>query len=777
MLDEKNDNLQDADGSANNDTANVENQNSDLIANNPESEQAEAIDVTIAKEGKENENVPEDILAEDDREETPVELAAIEEEAAVVGAETLTDNDELVVADEQADVVEPIDAAIAAESQENTDVPEDLVTETLEAEIPADADVVALEADSETPEVEAEIAESTDNIDQPTETVNTITTEAELAVNAIADSNAEDSQHGTHETVEMKDYEAMSMDELVSELEMLAATDKVMSVKDHVEEVRKAFLSKYHHFIDEKREEWHNANPESTEDFHYHLPAKSRFDQLYSGYRDRKNKHFQSIQTDLKSNLEKRMAIVEELKNLINPQENIKDTLKHFNELRERWKHAGPIPKDKYNHVWNNYHFHVENFYDYLHLDREARDGDFKHNLELKQRIIARAEELVNMPDTNKAFRELQDLHRIWKEDIGPVSREHREEIWQRFSELTKQMHDKREAIFEKMRGSEQENLAKKKDIVAKIEALAEEKMNSHSAWLGQIEKVEALRSEFFAVGKAPADVNEEVWASFKTAVRHFNSVKNAFYKDIKKDQNDNLSKKQALVARAQELQDSSDFTATTPIMKQIQEEWKTIGHVPRKYSDKLWKEFKAACNHYFEQMKESRNSENAEEVEAFEKKKAYLETLRDFQLTGQHKPDLDAIKAHIETWKGFGRVPQSRRHIEGKFNKILDALFEKLSLSKKESDMMRFTNRMESLSDSNDTRKLDNEKIFLMRKIDEVQSEIFQLENNIQFFTSKNDKKENPMVAEVRKNIEKHKEELATLKAKLKQLRSIGQE
>lgn len=596
----------------------------------------------------------------------------------------------------------------------------------------------------------------------------------------IAEVTAEESEDETvRHDIPMQDYETFSMEALVDELDKLVANEKVMAVKDHVEEIRKSFMAKYHHFLDEKRDQWHAENPDATEDFHYHFPLKTRFDQIYSQYRDRKNAHFKNLQGNLETNLKTRLAIVEELKNLINPQENIKDTLKHFNEIRDRWKNAGPIPKDKYNHVWNNYHFHVENFYDYLHLDREARDIDFKHNLEQKQRIISRVEELVNEPDINKAFRELQDLHKIWKEDIGPVSRENREEIWNRFSELTKQMHDKREQLFEKMRAGEGENLEKKNGIIARIEELAQEKVNSHALWLQQIEKVEALRNEFFATGKVPAEVNEQTWTAFKNAVRAFNSLKNSFYKDIKKDQNDNLSRKQALVAKAKELQESTDFAATTPIMKQIQEEWKTIGHVPRKFSDKLWAEFKAACNHYFEKLKESKTEENAEEVEAFDKKKTYLETLREFQLTGEHKTDLDAIKQHIENWKGFGKVPFPRRHIEGKFNKILDALFEKLSLSKKESDMMRFSNRVSQLAESDDTRKLDNEKIFLMRKIDEVQGEIFQLENNIQFFTSKdkNPKKENPMIAEVRKSIDKHKAELATLKEKLKQLRDMTQE
>jgi hypothetical protein len=817
MLEEKNDNLHDADGRINNtkdasddannealDAATIdsdvspedenEEPNSDLITDNTEEDIAEPIDETFAAEGKENDDVPEDLLTR--REDDNDEEDAISTEPETMAEVTVEDtNEDLIEEVPEEDIEKPLDVMFAEEAMENHDVPDDLITETPEDENDDESDEIPPVSETEGQPVGIPIyeedefsavdstsgGESTIMIaDSELNTDEVMTESNDHAVAAIADTNAEESEDETlsaRHDIPMKDYEAMSMDQLTDELEGLVGNDKVMSVREHVEEIKKSFLSKYHHFIDEKKQEYHAENPETTEDFHYSLPLKGKFDQLYNQYRDRKNTHFKSLQSDLKSNLDNRLAIVEELKNLINPQENIKDTLKHFNELRDRWKNAGPIPKDKYNHVWNNYHFHVENFYDYLHLDREARDIDFRHNLELKQKIITRVEQLVNEADINKAFRELQDLHKIWKEDIGPVSREHREEIWNRFSELTKQMHDKREVLFEKQRGTETENLQKKKDIIAQIEVLATEKVGSHSAWLEQIEKVEALRNAFFSAGKVPIEVNEETWTSFKNAVRDFNSLKNSFYKDIKKDQNDNLGKKQALVAKAKELQESTDFAATTPIMKQIQEEWKQVGHVPRKYSDKLWKEFKSACNHYFEKLKESRSEENAEEIEAFEKKKEYLETLKDFQLTGDHKTDLDAIKAHIESWKGFGRVPHGRRHIEGKFNKILDALFEKLSLSKKDSEMMRFSNRVEQLSGSNDTRKLDNEKIFLMRKIDEVQSEIFQLENNIQFFTSKNSKKENPMIAEVRKSIEKHKEELGVLKAKLKQLRSIKQE
>jgi hypothetical protein len=627
----------------------------------------------------------------------------------------------------------------------------------------------------------SEIGSEDTPVNTQAESQDVIQDDRQTAVDDISNANAEESEDETLKQdvqLSLKDYDTFTLDQLADELKKLVTSDAVMSVKDHIEEIKKSFSLQFNHLLEEKREEFNSTNEDSNEEFEYHSPLKNKFDEYYNIFREKRNAYFKQLQTNLKSNLDTRLAIVEELKELINPEENIKDTLKHFNELREKWKNAGPIPKDKYNHVWNNYHFHVENFYDYLHLDREARDLDFKHNLEQKQKIIARVEELAQEADVAKAFRELQDLHKIWKEDIGPVSKEYRDIIWNQFSELTKKIHDKRELLFESQRAKEQQNLADKKEIIKQIEMLATEKVNTHSQWLVQIQKVEDLRTAFFAAGKVPSEVNEETWSAFKTAVRNFNSFKNSFYKDIKKDQNDNLNKKLALVAKAKELQESTDFSTTTPIMKQIQEEWKQIGHVPKKYSDKIWKDFKDACNHYFDKLKEHKSEENSEEIASFENKKAYLETLRSFQLTGDHKTDLDAIKKHIENWKGLGKVPFGRRHIEGKFNKILDALFEKLSLSKKETEMMRFSNRIDSLSESNDTRKLDNEKIFIMRKIEEVQNEIFQLENNIQFFANtKNSKKENTIVSEVRKSIASHKESLEVWRDKLKQLRNINQE
>lgn len=591
--------------------------------------------------------------------------------------------------------------------------------------------------------------------------------------NSNAEENEDDSIKEKHE-IPVLDYDAMSMEALTDELEKLVNNEKVMAIKDHVESIKKAFSDKYHHFIDEKKEEFLAQNNEDGLDFEYHFPLKNKFDNIHNAYKASKAKHFKQLQNNLEQNFAVREGIIEELKNLIDSDDtSIGDMFKKVNEIRERWKNAGAIPRDKYNILWNNYHFHMERFYDIMHLDKEARDLDLKHNLEQKQLIIAKAKELLIEEDVMKAFRELQLLHRVWKEEIGPVDREHREAIWNEFSEITKQMHDKREALYALARGKETENLAIKNEIISQIIALGNEKIDSHSGWQAQIQKMEALREAFFKAGKVPAEVTEETWANFKNAVRSFNANKNVFYKDIKHEQHENLTKKLELVEKAKSLKESTDFAATTPIMKKIQDDWKKIGHVPRKYSDSIWKEFKDACNAYFDRMHEARNAETSEEVEAFEKKKAFLEELKSFTLTGEHKADLDAIKEHIATWKTFGKVPFNRRHIEGKFNKILDALFEKLSMSKKDTEMMRFSNRLEQLSEGDDRRALEQEQFFIRKKIDEVQSEIFQLENNIQFISSSS-KGENPFIKEVQKNIERHKDDLKLWKEKLQQIKNM---
>ena len=587
---------------------------------------------------------------------------------------------------------------------------------------------------------------------------------------AVAE-DSEDESAGERHGIPKKDYHAMTKEALVDELERLVKNEKVQTIKDHVEEIRAEFSAKFDEEVEQKKEDF-LADGGNIIDFHYSTPLKKRFNSVYFDYKEKRNRYYQQLKQDLNQNLQKRLEIIEELKSLIDVEENINTTYKHFKDLQDRWRTAGAIPRDKYNTVWNTYHHHVENFYDFLHLNREFRDLDFKHNLEQKLKIITRAEELTQEPDINRAFRELQMLHKMWKEDLGPVERTYREDIWKKFSEATKKIHDRRQEYFEQLEKDFEKNLEKKKAIIEKLREISQSRYDNHRTWQQKIREVEALREEFFKAGKVPRSQSDQTWKEFKEAVRTFNRNKNSFYKNQKKEQYENLEKKLELVRIAEENKDSDDFSETTPLMKKIQSDWKKIGHVPRKDSDKIWKRFKAACNHYFDRVHSSRREENQEELQAFEKKRDLLDRLRTLEITNDREKDLAAIKDFLEQWKQTGRVPYNKRYIEGKFNKALDQAFDQLDLDRKEAEMLKYENKVQALEEEDDTRKIHNEHYFLTKKIEETTSEIRQLENNLQFFS--NADQDNPLVQEVHRNIQQHREQLKIWKEKLEKVKSL---
>ena len=595
--------------------------------------------------------------------------------------------------------------------------------------------------------------------------------EGDKVIEEIEESNAEDAEDVENEKrhhIPFLDYHSMSMENLVGELQRLVKNEKVQAINKHVSSIKYEFDQKFQEFIEQKKEEF-VANGGNEIDFRYNSVAKRQFNEVFSEYREKRDQYYKSLEQSLKNNLQRRLEIIEELKSLVNVEEDINTTYKNFKELQENWRNAGPVPRNSYNDVWRTYHHHMEIFYDFLHLNRELRDLDFKHNLEEKLKLVERAEALANEPDLGKAFRELQTLHKIWKEDIGPVAKEQREEVWERFSQATKVMHQRRQEHYNQLEKVYEKNLEKKQKIIASITEIAANVSQNHRALQQQIKDIEALRESFFKAGKVPQKVNEQTWSAFKEAVRTFNRNKNAFYKSQKKEQLENLEKKRALLGLALALKDSEDREMATPEMKRIQSEWKKIGHVPRKYSDKIWNEFKEACNHYFNRLHAEKNESQKEEYENYNKKNACLEKLKAFQLTNNKDNDLDTLKAFIAEWKSYGRIPYNKKHINGKFNKIIDALFRKLGVSKHESELLRYGDKMQELAKSDDDRAISNERTFIRRKIDESKAEIRQLENNLQFFS--NASEDNPLVKDVIKNIDQHKAALETWKAKLKKL------
>ena len=574
------------------------------------------------------------------------------------------------------------------------------------------------------------------------------------------------------EHVKKVDYSSFDLESLVTELQKLLKVEAIYQVKNQVEEIKKNFNQKFGTLLKEKKEAF-LAEGGNEIDFQFSSPIKSQYNDLLFEFKVKRDRYYKQQEALQKENLEKRLALIDELKELIDTADAA-TMYANFRSLQDRWRAVGKIPHSKYNDVWRTYHHHVERFYDLLHLNKDFRELDFKHNLEEKLKLVEKAEALVEEADVNKAFKELQVLHRLWKEDIGPVDREHREEVWGRFSEATKKIHSKRHEAQKEMESKYEENYEKKQAIIEEIKQLISDKGQSHSEWQKKIRELDQLRQNFFKIGRVPRSKNNQVWQEFKDSTRDFNRAKNAFYKEIKKVQQENLNKKMALVEQAESLKDSEDWDTVTPVMKQIQIDWKAIGHVPKRYSDQIWKRFKEACNHYFDRLHGVQDEANKEQIEIFNKKKELLESLK--SQSEQAEPlTLEVVQTYREDWRKLGYVPANMRHIESKFNRVIDKLYEKLNMSRHEIAMLKFKNIVDGYASNKQFKKLDDEQYFVRKKIDEATKEIKQLENNISFISSDSD--DNPLLKNVQNNIANYSEDLKIWKDKLAYLTNLKYE
>ena len=561
------------------------------------------------------------------------------------------------------------------------------------------------------------------------------------------------------------DYATLSLEELIKELQKTLSNNPVNKIKDQVESIKSAFNKIFGALLAEKKKAFLDEGGNAL-DFQYASPLKGEYNTLLSDYKKQRDAHYNAIEKQMNDNLDKRTEVIDSLKDLIE-NADANTMYKDFRVLQDTWRQIGAVSKTRYNDTWKTYHHHVERFYDLLHLSNDFRDLDFKNNLDEKLKIILKAEALATSSDINEAFKELQDLHKIWKEDIGPVAKELREDVWHKFSEVTKKIHDKRHDHFREMKSKYQEIIVQKLLVIDRLDAYDTSENKTHKDWQNSINDIEKLRQEYFSAGKLPYAKSEEVWQKFKTATKKFNSSKNHFYKDEKSEQQENLKKKLALIEVAVSLKDSDDWQMATDGMKKIQADWKKVGHVPRKFSDDIWNKFKAACNFYFDRYHQQKDAVSNEQQAVVDSKKAFLESLKEDQTQTK-----ESVLEAIDTWKELGQLPRNVRHLDGKFNKQIDRLVESLSLDKKEISMLKFTHVVDGLAVNEDFRKLDSEQLFVRKKIDEVVKEMQQLENNLGFFS--NAKDDNPLVLNVKNRVAEFKEDLNIWKEKLKYLKKL---
>ena len=619
------------------------------------------------------------------------------------------------------------------------------------------------EQKEKTPEKNA--VDQTVKNDSDVEVINEIT-ELEKEV-AVENNDVESTNASIKETEDV--YDNFELEDLTDAFEALLKNDDLYLIRPKINLIKKVFNTKFSELLNDSKKAF-LAEGGNSIDFNFTSPHKKKFNSLSRNYRERNEKFQKSKKQDYIKNLELRLKIIEEIKALINVNQNSNTSYNNFKDLQDKWRNIGKVPLKDANNVWNNYRHHVERFYDFLHLDRDLRQRDYKYNLEKKQKIIESAKELASEQNLARAFRELQALHKIWKEELGPVSREYRETLWEEFSTATKIINEKRKIFNSQIEEELVTNLKSKENIISKINLIADKEDKEHSYWQNQIKEIEKLRESFFKIGSVPKKSRNKSWTDFKMAVKKFNKKKNNFYKSFKKEQAENFRKKKELVDLAEQNKNSDDLETTVVLMKNIQNQWKKIGHIPRKESSKLWKDFRGACNHFFDRYHEQKNSGTIEEIKTYEKKEQLLNTLNEFEINDNNQINLSSLKEYSKKWSELGNVPKNKKQINKEFFKKINSLLVKIGISEAELKTLKYSNKLYELVKN--SKALNNEISFVRKKIVEIKSEMNQLENNLQFFSKVED--DNPMILDVKSKIENHKNELKEWNQKLSTIKKI---
>lgn len=636
----------------------------------------------------------------------------------------------------------------------------------------SDKDLTASETEN-TPAKEAE-TESEKKVENQSETSQTSEEERPEDYKTESNKDEDDSDEDVkEESIPQKDYAELPIEVLIGEARELLKNYPARKLRDHFRQIREAAFAIFDAEEKEKKEAFVAEGGEPL-DFHYHNPLKSEFNAVYGDYRRQLDAYFKELEKTQQENLEERNQIIEELKALYTePNEDISNVFKKFRELKTRWHNAGSIPKAQAGNVFRTYFHHLDNFYEYLDLNKELRELDYAHNLEVRHSIIKRAEELVKEDNVQKALNELQYLHRLWKEEAVPVAEEHREPTWQVFKELTNKIHDRKSEISEKLKAEQEENLKKKEDIIAEIRGLLQNSDNkNHGEWQSGIRKLNSLRDSFLAVGRVPREHNQRMWNEFKEATREFNHKKNEFYKNLKAEQQSNLEKKMELLEIAKEHADSTDWNKSVQVVKRIQSEWKKIGHVPRKHSDKIWKEFKTACNKFFDNYKDRANRASQAQLDNLEKKEAILEELKAFKPTEEVQENLDKINEFNIRWNSVGKVPSANTSINSEYNKLVNELVKSFGLTDNEVQDFKMSSLVDQIKSDLDGNLLDEEIKKSRKKIEDLEKEITQLENNVSFFANADEN--SPLLRDVYRQIEEKRNLLTEAEIKLRRLHQI---
>lgn len=482
--------------------------------------------------------------------------------------------------------------------------------------------------------------------------------------------------------------------------------------------------------------------------------------------KEKRAKLFLEQEKEKQENLKKKLDIIEKIKAMVTSPEEANKSYQDFKKLQQEWKEIKLVPAEKANELWRNYQLYVEQYYDLLKLNSEAREYDFKKNLEIKTKICEAAEKLGTEEDVISAFHQLQKLHQEFRE-TGPVAKELREEVWARFKAASTIINKRHQQHFESLRAKEEDNLTKKTALCEKIEEIAKEEIKTAGEWEKKTKDIIAIQAEWKTIGFAPQKMNVKIFERFRAACDDFFSKKAEFFKNMKQQFAENADKKRALIEQAKALQDSTEWKSTSDKLIALQKEWKTIGMVPKKLGDKLWNEFLTACNHFFE----ARNSANAgtrnEERTNLEKKRGIIEQLKALAENAGDNIQ-DKVRELIDEYNAVGHVPfKEKDKLYKEYHDILDKLYKELNISTARRRLDKFKNNLKNVAEKG-ADALDNERARLMRRYEAIKQEVQTYENNLGFLNASS-KKGNSLIDEMNRKVQKLKDDMNLVREKIK--------
>ena len=563
---------------------------------------------------------------------------------------------------------------------------------------------------------------------------------------------------------------------LTTKEEVLAALEKLAEDVDNINKQELDSLKQTFYRIHNAQQEAKKQETEEVKDENEtpapviaeEDPLEVKFKKLMASIKEKRNQLVAQIEKEKEDNLQIKLSIIEELKELVESPEDANKSYQEFKKLQQQWNDTKAIPQAKVNELWRNYQLYVEKFYDLLKLNNEFREYDFKKNLEIKIHLCEAAEKLCTEDDVISAFHQLQKLHQEFR-DTGPVAKELRQEIWNRFKTASTIVNRRHQQHFESLKEVEQLNLDQKTVICEIVEAIEYDQLKTFAAWETKTEEIIALQNKWKTIGFAPQKMNVKIFERFRHACDEFFKRKGEFFKHLKEEMNANLEKKKALCEQAEALKDSTDWKTTADALTKLQKEWKTVGPVSKKYSDAVWKRFITACDYFFEQKNKATSSQRTVELDNMDKKKTIISKLAAIDESVEVEEAEKQMRELMKEWNTVGHVPfREKDKIYKQYHALIDKLFERLNLNASNRKLSNFKTNISSMQSNNSSQSLYREREKLVRAFENMKNELQTYENNLGFLSSSS-KKGNSLLTEINRKVEKLKADLELVTQKIK--------